>query len=65
MNHLSATASNVKEANVWHSLKEAIASSSGFQSWQSEIVNTQSLNNDSLDIRVQRYLKETLETLAY
>lgn len=51
------------EAAVWDSLKRAIAQSSGFQRWQAERDNV--LAALSLDQRVQRYLRETLETLAY
>ena len=50
------------DRKIWLSLRQAIAKSSGFQSWQQE------RNIDSevdLDKQVRRYLKETLETLAY
>ena len=53
-----------KEQNkeIWMSLRQAISKSSGFQSWQQEReVNT----TIDLDKQVKRYLKETLETLAY
>ena len=53
-----------KEQNkeIWISLRQAISKSSGFQSWQQEReVNT----TIDLDKQVKRYLKETLETLAY
>ncbi|MEL6927762.1 MAG: hypothetical protein AAFO95_03905 [Cyanobacteria bacterium J06600_6] len=47
---------------IWLSLRQAIAKSSGFQSWQQE----RAIGNDvELDQQVRRYLKETLETLAY
>lgn len=47
---------------IWFSLRRAIAKSSGFQSWLQE----RNISNDlNLDQQVQRYLKETLETLAY
>lgn len=54
------------DTNVWNSLKQAIAISSGFQRWQVERVqqNTQ-IEQMSLDEQVQRYLRETLENLAY
>ncbi len=46
---------------AWASLKKAIANSSGFQRWQ-----LQSNQSDAtLDDLVMRYLRETLETLAY
>ncbi len=49
---------------VWNSLKQAIASSSGFQRWKQE-VSQQELNKTTTDSQVRRYLRETLETLAY
>ena len=60
----SPTAQDSDDTQIWDSLKEAIASSSGFESWQFE----QELDEEddtSLDYRVRRYLRETLETLAY
>ncbi|MBD2354140.1 hypothetical protein H6G41_05800 [Tolypothrix sp. FACHB-123] len=51
------------DSEIWHSLKYAIAASSGFQRWQLERhVQLQGLH---LEQQVQRYLRETLETLAY
>lgn len=50
---------------VWDHLKHAIAASSGFQSWELEGGADEALQTLSLDHRVQRYLRETLETLAY
>lgn len=47
---------------IWDNLRNAIATSSGFQRWQQER-DLDSANN--LDLTVRRYLKETLETLAY
>ncbi|MBA2748582.1 MAG: hypothetical protein H0U45_07525 [Tatlockia sp.] len=51
---------------IWERLKDAIASSSGFQRWQLE---RHSFDNQiqslSLDHQVRSYLRETLETLAY
>jgi hypothetical protein len=48
---------------TWDSLKRAIAASSGFQRWRAERTNSvQELNLEQL---VSRYLRETLETLAY
>ncbi|MGD1910098.1 MAG: hypothetical protein ACFB2X_04320 [Rivularia sp. (in: cyanobacteria)] len=54
------------DTNIWNNLKQAIAISSGFQRWQLERVqqNTQ-IEEMSLDEQVQRYLRETLENLAY
>ncbi|HAA27835.1 MAG TPA: hypothetical protein DCE56_09450 [Cyanobacteria bacterium UBA8553] len=54
-----------KDNPVWVNLKEAIASSSGFQRWQMEHAVGEQLQDSSLDYRVRRYLRETLETLAY
>ncbi|MCL1465301.1 hypothetical protein [Argonema galeatum] len=55
-----------EDSQIWDSLKMAIASSSGFQSWQMEHqpIDDRYLDT-SLDYRVQCYLRETLETLAY
>ncbi|HEY9769610.1 MAG TPA: hypothetical protein V6C71_14120 [Coleofasciculaceae cyanobacterium] len=47
---------------IWFSLRQASAKSSGFQSWQRE----RNISSDvDLDQQVRRYLRETLETLAY
>jgi hypothetical protein len=51
-----------QEQEIWLSLRQVIAKSSGFQRWQQE--RNASLNED-LDPLVRRYLTETLETLAY
>ena len=50
---------------IWDNLKQAIATSSGFQRWQMEYSFDDQLQKLSLDYRVRRYLLETLETLAY
>lgn len=50
-----------QDREIWLSLKQAIAKSSGFQRWQTE----QSSETQDLDLQVRRYLKETLATLAY
>ena len=53
---------NSQDRAIWLNLRKAIAKSSGFQRWQRE----QNLTPlDNLDVTVRRYLKETLETLAY
>ncbi|ELS34084.1 MULTISPECIES: hypothetical protein [Pseudanabaena] len=79
--NLSSTANDLalslpeatKDPKVWSHLKQAIATSSGFDKWQ------RSRNDDSkgdpkdvvvfqesvLDDLVRSYLRETLETLAY
>ncbi|ADI63088.1 hypothetical protein [Trichormus azollae] len=52
-----------RDNRIWQNLKYAISASSGFQSWQLEC-NTQ-LQGLHLEQQLQRYLRETLETLAY
>lgn len=52
-----------RDSEIWDNLKDAIAASSGFQRWQLES-NVQ-LRELRLEQQVQRYLRETLETLAY
>lgn len=54
-----------EEPEVWESLKEAIASSSGFARWQLEQRTSEPPARESLDEQVRCYLRETLETLAY
>jgi hypothetical protein len=54
-----------QDSQIWDNLKQAIASSSGFQRWQLENRVGESLQDYNLDSRVRRYLRETLETLAY
>jgi tryptophan 2,3-dioxygenase len=64
MTESTITSHNKKEQDreIWLSLREAISTSSGFQSWQKE----REVNNKvDLDMQVRRYLEETLETLAY
>jgi len=61
----SVTMRNTSEdSEIWANLREAIANSSGFKGWkqQQEKTNLEAL---SLDKQVRRYLRETLETLAY
>jgi len=53
------------DPEIWTNLKQAIATSSGFRRWQLEGKIDENLDALSLDHRVQRYLRETLETLAY
>jgi hypothetical protein len=64
----SATSESTRfsqDSQIWDSLKQAIAASSGFQRWQLEHPVGDYLEEYSLDSRVRRYLRETLETLAY
>lgn len=60
---------SAKDPKVWSDLKQAIATSSGFDKWQrsrhgepKEILVAQ---EGVLDDLVRSYLRETLETLAY
>lgn len=53
------------DAEVWDGLKRAIATSSGFQRWQLERSTEDPSSTTNLDYQVRRYLRETLETLAY
>ncbi|MBF2035116.1 MAG: hypothetical protein IGR92_06440 [Leptolyngbyaceae cyanobacterium T60_A2020_046] len=53
-----------EDAEIWASLRDAIASSSGFQRWQHEQDGGQGVPQN-VDHQVRRYLRETLETLAY
>ncbi len=52
------------DSEIWESLKHAISASSGFQRWQLEL-GTESEKHSGLDHLIRRYLRETLETLAY
>jgi hypothetical protein len=54
-----------EDSAIWDSLKQAISASSGFQRWQLERSSDAKLQVHSLDTLVRRYLRETLETLAY
>ncbi|PZO45121.1 MAG: hypothetical protein DCF19_01110 [Pseudanabaena frigida] len=58
-----------KDPKVWSHLKQAIATSSGFDKWQrSRLVEPKdvlALQESVLDDLVRSYLRETLETLAY
>jgi hypothetical protein len=62
MTNSTIASPNEKDQEIWFSLRQAIAKSSGFQSWQEE----RDISGDvELEQQVRRYLKETLETLAY
>ncbi|NJM97600.1 MAG: hypothetical protein HC800_10955 [Phormidesmis sp. RL_2_1] len=53
-----------ENAELWQSLKCAIAASSGFQRWRSEQLS--SITKETSDEQLVRlYLLDTLETLAY
>jgi hypothetical protein len=66
-NHLTKVTQKLEtEPQIWDSLKQAIAVSSGFQRWQMERnINNNRQENIPLDQQVSLYLRETLETLAY
>lgn len=53
------------EPSIWNSLKVAIAASSGFQCWQEEQAEISPATASPLESQVRRYLRQTLETLAY
>lgn len=53
------------DAAIWESLKTAIAASSGFERWQTEQNSDRPQADLTEDQLVRRYLRETLETLAY
>jgi hypothetical protein len=53
-----------QDREIWESLKQAIAVSSGFKRWQEEQV-TNELAKANLDEQINRYLRDTLATLAY
>ncbi|MEO0539290.1 MAG: hypothetical protein AAFZ80_00325 [Cyanobacteria bacterium P01_A01_bin.105] len=61
---MATSLSNPSDATIWSSLKRAIAASSGFERWKSER-SPEELDCTPLDDLVRRYLRETLETLAY
>jgi tryptophan 2,3-dioxygenase len=58
----SSQSGREQDQEIWLSLRQAIAKSSGFQSWQQE----RNISSEvALEEQVRNYLKETLETLAY
>ncbi len=59
----AAVHGGTEDAQIWASLRDAIAASSGFQGWQRE--QSPTFAQLPLDQQVRRYLRETLETLAY
>jgi hypothetical protein len=61
--HASTMSQFSGDAEIWHNLKSAIAASSGFQRWLLE--HGTQVQHLRLEEQVQRYLRETLETLAY
>ncbi|MEM9539308.1 MAG: hypothetical protein AAGA60_07325 [Cyanobacteria bacterium P01_E01_bin.42] len=65
--NLSAQTQPNSDREVWQSLKDAIANSSGFQRWllERQLKNTSLSDSENTDRLVRSYLRETLETLAY
>lgn len=58
---ISTISSNLgQDQEIWNSLKQAIAKSSGFKRWQKE--NKLEIN---IEDQVKQYLRSTLEALAY
>lgn len=51
----------IDNTHIWQGLKRAITSSSGFRRWKVENYREE----EATDQLVQRYLRKTLETLAY
>lgn len=65
MSSISLPDSQFKDA-TWDNLKQVIAASSGFKRWLAERASTNhQLQNLTVEQLVSRYLRETLETLAY
>jgi hypothetical protein len=68
---LSSPTYSASDSPIWDSLKLAIADSSGFKCWQDDHGDAQSPASEDpivsqlLDVQVRRYLRQTLETLAY
>jgi hypothetical protein len=54
-----------QDETFWPQLKDAIASTSGFQRWAVERGLDPSINGLALDALIHSYLRQTLETLAY
>jgi hypothetical protein len=65
----STPPSHFSDDVIWHSLKQAIAASSGFQRWRAERETLDGQLESQAEVPseqlVSRYLRETLETLAY
>lgn len=68
---LTSPPETTADSQIWDSLKQAIAASSGFKCWQDDCLETESPADETsiapqlLDVQVRRYLRQTLETLAY
>ncbi|MFN5514448.1 MAG: hypothetical protein ACK5CA_06810 [Cyanobacteriota bacterium] len=61
MTSIPLSAPEAPETPVWKNLQQAIASTSGFKCWQDDQREVAS----TLESQVRRYLRQTLETLAY
>jgi hypothetical protein len=59
------TGGTLRDCEIWESLQQAIAASSGFQRWQQEQDIGQQHTPASLEGQIRLYLRQTLETLAY
>jgi hypothetical protein len=58
--------SPMQDTKTWQHLKQVIANSSEFERWQrSRNLSNESKDDVPLNDLVLRYLRETLETLAY
>jgi hypothetical protein len=62
MNHIPTSIPAVNNSATWGGLRQAITNTPGFQYWRSSDSGHESKD---LDVLVQIYLRETLETLAY
>ena len=68
---LSSPTYSASDSSIWDSLKLAIADSSGFKCWQDDHgdiplpASEDQIVPQLLDVQVRRYLRQTLETLAY
>lgn len=65
MNPIAIRQKATSSAAIWSNLRQAIAQSSGFRTWQQEQLTNPDLFHLTLEEQVNQYLKDTLETLAY
>lgn len=63
--HAQSSIQLCADSQIWDSLKQAIATSSGFQRWQFEQDMADRSADNNLDGQIRCYLRETLATLAY
>jgi starvation-inducible outer membrane lipoprotein len=68
-NEMAYPSASAQDEQVWQQLKQVIASSSGFKRWQNsrklDEIDGSNSDRHNQDDMVRRYLRETLETLAY